>query len=78
MQRKAYFDNVPLSDILSQLERWYNVQCALDNASVAQERLTIQLDAHSLDNALHLVTKLTDLQYERVGDHITLTSERTP
>lgn len=77
MQRKAYFDNVPLSDILSQLERWYNVQCDLSNASVAQERLTIQLDAHSLNNALHLVTKLTDLQYERVGDHIILTSEQT-
>ncbi len=78
IQRKAYFDNVPLRDILSQLERWYNVQCVLENASVAQELLTVQLDGHSLDDALHLITTLTGLQYERVGDHITLISEQTP
>ena len=78
MQKKAYFDSVPLRDILSQLERWYNVQCALEDASIAQELLTVQLDGHSLDDALHLITTLTGLQYERVGEHITLTSERTP
>ena len=77
MQRKAYFDSVPLCDILSQLERWYNVQCALEDASIAQELLTVQLDGRSLDDALHLITTLTDLQHERVGDRIMLTAKQT-
>ena len=77
MQRKVYFDSVPLRDILSQLERWYKVQCAPYNASIAQELLTVQLDGHSLDDALHLITTLTDLRYERVGDRVMLTAKRT-
>ena len=77
MQRKAYFDSVPLRDILSQLERWYNVQCALEDASIAQELLTVQLDGHSLEDALHLITTLTSLQHERVGDRIMLTAKQT-
>jgi len=53
------------------------VQCALEDASIAQELLTVQLDGHSLDDALHLITTLTDLQYERVGDRILLTAKKT-
>ncbi len=77
MQRKVYFDGVPLRDILSQLERWYKVQCITNNTSIAQELLTVQLDGHSLDDALHLITTLTDLQYERVDDRVMLTAKRT-
>ena len=65
MKHKVSFDNVPLHEILYQLERWYEVQFVLDDNSLAAERLTIQIHAQPLNEVLELLAALTGLQYQQ-------------
>ncbi len=72
MHREAFFDSAPLREILYQLERWYNVQFILEDASIAAEKLTLHIEAQSLDDVLELISALTDLHYQRSGNSIHL------
>lgn len=75
MQREAFFDNVPLHEILYQLERWYNIQFILEDTSIAAEQLTLHIQAHSLEDALELISGLTGLEYQRSDDSVRLRSK---
>ena len=76
MQHKVSFDNVPLHEILYQLERWYEVQFALDDNSLAAERLTIQIQAQPLDEVLELLAALTGLQYQQADGLVRLLAKK--
>ena len=72
MRNELYFDDAPLSQVLFQLQRWYEVEFVLADSSVAHERLNIHLQNQSLGEVLDLLTVLTDLQYERDGKTVRL------
>ena len=74
MQNEVYFESAPLSEVLYQLERWYNVRFIIEETAAATEQLTIHLQAKSLEDALELISALTGLDYERVDDTIRLRS----
>ena len=76
MQHKVSFDNVPLHEILYQLERWYEVQFVLDDNSLAAERLTIQIHAQPLNEVLELLAALTGLQYQQADGLVHLLTKR--
>ena len=76
MQHKVSFDNVPLDEILYQLERWYEVQFVLDDNSLATERLTIQIQAQPLNEVLELLAALTGLQYQQADGLVRLLAKR--
>jgi len=69
MHQEAFFDSVPLQEILHQLERWYDVQFVLEDTVIAAEQLTVHIQTDSLDDALELISTLTDLDYQRT-DHL--------
>lgn len=72
LHQEAFFDGAPLREILYQLERWYNVQFALEDAAIAAEQLTLHIQAKSLDDVLELISALTGLDYQRTGDSVRL------
>ena len=72
MRQEAFFDSVPLQEILYQLERWYDVRFVLEDTSTAAEQLTVHIQAQSLDDVLELISALTDLDYQRTDGSIRL------
>ena len=65
MRREAFFDDAPLRDVLFQLERWYGVQFALEDTSMAAERLSVHIRGESLEGVLELISVLTGLDCRR-------------
>ena len=72
MRQEAFFDSVPLHEILYQLERWYDVRFILEDTSIAAEQLTLHIQAQSLDDVLELISALTDLDYQRLDGSVHL------
>ena len=72
MHQEAFFDSVPLQEILYQLERWYDVRFVLEDTSIAAEQLTVHLQSQSLDDVLELISALTGLDYQRTGRSVRL------
>jgi len=72
IRREAFFEDIPLSEILNQLERWFDVRFMLKPESYAEERLTIHIKDKPLENILELIGALTDLEYERFNRSIIL------
>ena len=72
MRREAFFDDAPLRDVLFQLERWYGVQFALEDTSLAAERLSVYIKGESLEDVLELISVLTGLDGRRDDRRILL------
>lgn len=66
--READFQDVPLREILSQLERWYDLEFILSENSVAGERLTVFIENRPIDEILELLAALTDQEFDRRGN----------
>ena len=75
LHREAFFDGVPLNEILHQLERWYDVRFITEDTAIAAEQLTLHIDAESLEGVLELISALTDLEYQRTDGVVRLTSK---
>ena len=73
MNNEIVFENTKLSEILSQLERWYDFRFVISDSSIMNERLNIHIQGESVGDVLDLVSLLTGLSYERRGDQIRLT-----
>ena len=76
MQQEAFFDSVPLHEILYQLERWYNIRFILEDTSIAAEQLTLHIQAESLDDVLELISALTGLDYQHADGAVRLKPKR--
>jgi len=74
MNGKMSFDGVPFSEILAQVERWYNVRFSLLDSTFINDRLTVSINKNSLPNVLDLLTTLTNTKYDYEGSIVTLSS----
>jgi transmembrane sensor len=72
LRREADFQNVRVSEILSQLERWYNIKFILLDKAIAFEQLTVFIDSRPIDEILELIAALTAQAYERTGNLVVL------
>jgi ferric-dicitrate binding protein FerR (iron transport regulator) len=75
MNGKISFDDVPFSEILSQVERWYNIQFSLRDSTFISDRLTVTINKNSLHNVLDVLTTLTNTRYEKDGNNIILSKK---
>jgi ferric-dicitrate binding protein FerR (iron transport regulator) len=73
LKREAVFQDVPLREILFQLERWYDVRFVLEDERIASERLTAYIENRPIEQILELISTLTDQDVERTGGVVTLT-----
>ena len=72
------FEEVPLADAVRELERWYDVEIALGDSSLARVPLTATFDDQAVDQALSVVAAALDVRYERHGRQVRLTSKSAP
>ena len=73
MQNEMRFQDAAISEILFQLERWYDVEFVLSDSSIATERLNVHTSRESLADILELLAALTDFEYQRADRVIYLT-----
>jgi ferric-dicitrate binding protein FerR (iron transport regulator) len=72
MQNEIIFRDVALREVLSQVERWYDLSFKLAIPTVALEHVTIHLRRHSVEDVLELISVLSGLPYTRDGRMIQL------
>lgn len=75
MSNEVTFRDVPLREILHQLERWYDVEFVLQDSSVAEERLFLHLQDDPLEQIVDLIATLIDSEYELRDDSVYLLKE---
>jgi ferric-dicitrate binding protein FerR (iron transport regulator) len=71
------FDERPLSEVLRELGRWYDLTIVLDDSSLAGVPVTLTLDRHPADEALTIVSQVVGLRYSRSGRLVRLSATPT-
>jgi len=73
------FHDAPLGEVVTQLERWYDVDIAVSGPIAAGDRLTISFATRSVDEALATLAQVVDARWTRSGRTARLTpSGRRP
>lgn len=72
MKHEIVFNNTPLQEILSQLERWYDVRFSLDDGISVSDQLTIHIQNRPISEILDLIADLMELEYKIEGQNIYL------
>lgn len=62
----------PFADVVRELDRWYDVDITLDDASLATTPVTLSFTNQSLDEVLAIITQSLDVRAQRDGSHVRL------
>jgi transmembrane sensor len=68
------FAERPLAEIIPQLERWYDLEVAIDDSSLASVPVTASFDGQTVDQALATLAETLDAGYTRAGRLVRLTA----
>ena len=71
------FVNTPLSEVVSQLERWYDLDITLVDSGLSARPLTATLGHQSTDEMLQLLAASLDVRVQRDGRRVTLHAQGT-
>ncbi len=69
-ENKLSFVSTPLSDILEEIERFYNVETVCKNQKILNRTLTGYFDSNSLDEILTKISLALDFKFQRKGKKI--------
>ena len=72
MRGRLDFRDAPLSDVVAELRRWYDVDVRIGDASLGAMPLSASFDAESFRQALLVVTTVLPVRASRHGDVVTL------
>ena len=75
--RREYTD-VPLAEVLSDLERWYGQKIIVSDPELAARPVSTVLKGEPLEQVLHLIALVVDAQYERRGSSIVFAPQQSP
>ena len=67
MKNEIYFEDTRLGEILSQLERWYDVEFETLDSMVLNDRLTVHFANKPLEDHLKLLGELVDVRFTGTG-----------
>ncbi len=75
-QDKLYMDNMPLSEVCTRLERWYDVDITLGDQILGRKiHYTGVLQEQSVVDVLDALCQLSSVKYELKGRYITIYGE---
>jgi transmembrane sensor len=69
---RLVFDDDSVATVLTQLERWYDLDISVDDASLGAERVTISFETESPDEALSALAKVLNVRLTRSGRSVRL------
>lgn len=65
------FDAMPLGELITKLSRWYNVELKFTSPEIESKQFTgVLFRNEPLENALELLHKVSDIQFEKRGEII--------
>jgi ferric-dicitrate binding protein FerR (iron transport regulator) len=67
LRREMYFQNVPLRDVLDQLERWYGYEIFLPDSSFFKSQVTVYIENKPIEENLEIISMMYDLQFKQEG-----------
>lgn len=70
---RLVFDDIPLREVIPELERWYDLDITLTDQSLGDRRFVATLHEGALSSALDLLAISLDLRVERHGRTVILT-----
>ncbi|HEU4640830.1 MAG TPA: FecR domain-containing protein [Gemmatimonadaceae bacterium] len=73
-QGRLAFDERPLRDVARVLERWYDIEIAVDDTALASVPVTASFTDQSADEALSILTGALGVRYTRHGRHVRITA----
>jgi ferric-dicitrate binding protein FerR (iron transport regulator) len=72
INRDLAFKNIPLKEILYQLERWYNIRFILDENISDSLLVTVYIKDRPVEYIIELITEILGIKYKIDGDTIYL------
>jgi transmembrane sensor len=70
---RLVFDDDSVAAVVAQLERWYDLDVAVADASLGAERITISFETESAEEALSALAKVLNVRMTRNGRSVRLT-----
>ena len=70
------FANKPLSEILVNLENWYNVRFRYEKDTDLSEKLSFHLKYEPLEETMHILSRIARIEYEIRGNEVFLVPAR--
>ena len=74
MSGRLIFDNTPMSEVVTRLERWYGVDITVKDPAVLNASFTAEFKSESIIQVLDLLKITSDIEYKVNGTDITLSS----
>jgi transmembrane sensor len=71
-----YFDNENFENVISKLERWYDVSIHLEGKDSIDDRFTLTVKNESLKEVLDLISLTTPLRYKIQGDEVIISYKK--
>jgi transmembrane sensor len=71
-----YFDNENFENVISKLERWYDVSIHLEGKDSIDDRFTLTVKNESLKEVLDLISLTTPLRYKIHDDEVTISYKK--
>ncbi len=72
MHNEKIFRNVPVIEVLAQLERWYGYQFTLADSGIGRQKITVELKATNVNSVLELISMVTHTKIVQESNHIEL------
>lgn len=76
LKREIAFHNTPLQQILTLLERWYDIHFFWDESVSVSDQLTLQIQNRPVDEIIELIADLMNLEYKREGKTVYLFTQK--
>lgn len=73
IEGRLVFQNMPLGQVVEQLELWFEVDLRVADSTLAERPLNGSLERPSLQEALHAISLAADATYEVEGRQVTFT-----
>ena len=70
---RLIFDNAPLKDIITNLERRYNVEISLSTHISPEKRISLVICHEPLEDIMEVISSLISIQYRIDGNHMLIT-----
>ena len=67
MKNEIYFENAPVKEVVSQLERWYNLKYEFEDQQALEEKITIQIRWANIDEVNRIISLVTGTTVVRDG-----------
>ncbi len=72
MSKQIYFKNTSVSEVISQLERWYDVNIELQNTEILKSKITVFIDHKPLEENLNVVCAILNMSFTKEGTSVRL------